>query len=108
MAEPNIPGHGPVAKTRGEWTGRISSITREPLSSAPRFTARLSEIKGAAIPVPESGQSARDIRLLWLGRRKVGGIEPGSTLRVSGMLTTRGGLATIINPAYEIISAPQA
>ncbi|MEL4079560.1 hypothetical protein AAC768_01625 [Arthrobacter sp. A333] len=97
-----------MARVRGEWMGRISSITHEPRSAVPRFTARLGEVSGPALPVPEGGQPPLDIRLLWLGRRRVGGIQPGSTLRVSGMLASRSGLATIINPAYEIISAPQS
>ncbi|MBO9705258.1 MAG: hypothetical protein J7474_07075 [Arthrobacter sp.] len=105
MAEPNIPGHGPVARVRGEWVGRISSVTLEPKTSKPRFTARLGEVSGPDLPVPPGDRSVADIRLLWLGRRSVGGIEPGSTLRVRGMLTSRSGLATIINPGYEIISA---
>jgi len=107
MAEPNIPGHGPVARARGEWVGRIASVTFEPKGGKPRFTARLAEVSGPELPVPDGDRKVLDIRLLWLGRRSVGGIEPGSTLRVTGMLTSRSGLATIINPGYEIISAAE-
>ncbi|GAA4040349.1 MULTISPECIES: hypothetical protein [Arthrobacter] len=44
------------------------------------------------------------LRVIWLGRRKVTGIEPGTLLRLEGMVTVRDGMPTMFNPRYEILS----
>ena len=46
---------------------------------------------------------SRTINLIWLGRRTIGGIEPGTYLRATGRVTFTRGIATIFNPAYEIV-----
>ena len=43
------------------------------------------------------------VRLVWIGRRSITGIEPGVFLRARGRVAKVRGLATIYNPAYEII-----
>ena len=43
------------------------------------------------------------VTLVWLGQRRIAGIEPGRTLRVRGRLgTLEGGAKAIYNPHYEI------
>lgn len=42
------------------------------------------------------------IMLVWLGRRRIPGIEPGRTLRASGRLAVRDGRKVIYNPYYEL------
>jgi hypothetical protein len=44
------------------------------------------------------------LRVIWLGRRKVPGIEPGTVLRLEGMVMLRDGMPTMFNPRYEILS----
>ena len=46
---------------------------------------------------------SRTINLVWLGRRTIGGIEPGTYVRATGRVTTMRGVPTIFNPAYEIV-----
>lgn len=42
------------------------------------------------------------ITLIWLGRRRIPGIEPGRTMRVRGRLAVRDGRKVLYNPFYEI------
>ncbi|KUM37613.1 OB-fold nucleic acid binding domain-containing protein [Arthrobacter sp. EPSL27] len=44
------------------------------------------------------------LRVVWLGRRRIPGIEAGTELRLQGMVTVRDGLPTMFNPRYEILS----
>jgi RecG-like helicase len=45
------------------------------------------------------------VTLVWMGRRRIPGIEPGRTLRVRGRLSVRDGRKVIYNPFYEICQA---
>lgn len=45
------------------------------------------------------------VTLIWLGRRRIAGIEPGRTMRVRGRLAVREGRKVIYNPYYEICQA---
>mgnify|MGYP003777284535 CR=1 FL=1 len=42
------------------------------------------------------------VTLIWLGRRRIPGIEPGKTMRVRGRLAVRDGRKVLYNPYYEI------
>jgi hypothetical protein len=42
------------------------------------------------------------VTLIWLGRRRIPGIEPGRTMRVRGRLALRDGRKVLYNPYYEI------
>ncbi|HEX2301275.1 MAG TPA: OB-fold nucleic acid binding domain-containing protein [Pseudonocardiaceae bacterium] len=42
------------------------------------------------------------IMLVWLGQRRIPGIEPGRTLRATGRLAVRDGCKVIYNPYYEL------
>jgi hypothetical protein len=44
------------------------------------------------------------LRVVWLGRRRIPGVDAGTELRLEGMVTMRDGLPTIFNPRYEILS----
>ncbi|MGH3450658.1 MAG: OB-fold nucleic acid binding domain-containing protein [Haloechinothrix sp.] len=43
--------------------------------------------------------------LVWLGRRKIPGIEPGRILKVHGRLADRDGHKVLYNPYYELQNA---
>lgn len=43
-----------------------------------------------------------EVTLVWLGRRKIPGIEPGRTLKVSGRIGDRAGHKVLYNPYYEL------
>jgi RecG-like helicase len=42
------------------------------------------------------------IKLVWIGRRRIPGIEPGKTLLVRGRVGERDGQKVIFNPYYEL------
>ena len=43
------------------------------------------------------------ITVVFLGRRKLGGIDLGTHLVVEGMTSAHHGLLTILNPAYQLL-----
>jgi hypothetical protein len=45
------------------------------------------------------------VTLIWLGRRRIRGIEPGRSLVARGRLTRQDGRPTIYNPSYELRAA---
>lgn len=45
------------------------------------------------------------VTLIWMGRRRIPGIEPGRTMRVRGRLALREGRKVLYNPFYEICQA---
>ena len=69
---------------------------------------------GAAAPAaPPAAAGARRqrpsgpkdrLRVVWLGRRRIPGVDAGTELRLQGMVTVRDGLPTMFNPRYEILS----
>lgn len=86
-------------------TGYVDAITIQPMSAAPAFTAIVSDH-----PAPAGGRRrpAAQLRLIWLGQRRVPGVFAGSRLRCEGMVAMVDGLATIHNPRYEILPEPDA
>jgi hypothetical protein len=44
------------------------------------------------------------LRVVWLGRRRIPGVDAGTELRLQGMVTVRDGLPTMFNPRYAILS----
>lgn len=84
-------------------SGYVDAITIQPGTSAPAFTAIVSDR-----PAPPGGRRspAVQVRLIWLGQRRVPGIFAGSRLRCEGMVAQVDGIATIHNPRYEILPDP--
>lgn len=70
-------------------SGFISSLVIQPRSAAPAVEADLQDGTGL-------------VTLIWLGRDRITGIEPGSRLIVSGFAALRGGQRVMYNPRYEI------
>lgn len=46
------------------------------------------------------------VTLVWMGRRRIPGIEPGRTVRARGRVALRDGRKVIYNPYYELQPAP--
>jgi len=78
--------------------GVIDRITVAPVSASPSFTAR------ARI---ERNGARHSIRIIWMGQRRVPGIEAGVELRFEGMVSRVEGTPTVYNPRYEIIGRPE-
>ena len=88
-----LPGRGRVL-----CHGFIESVTYAPPSQVAAFTAIVSDHD---TPVRE--RRGR-LRVVWLGRRRIPGIDAGTELQLEGMLTVKEGMPTMFNPRYEILS----
>jgi len=42
------------------------------------------------------------VTLVWLGRRRIPGIEPGRTVKAKGRIAVRDGRKVLYNPYYEL------
>ncbi len=59
-------------------------------------------VDGKASMEAELFDGTEGVTLIWLGRRRIAGIEPGRTMRVRGRLAMRDGRKVLYNPYYEI------
>jgi hypothetical protein len=79
-------------------------VTYVPTDQTAEFSAIVSDAdarhRGARAA---AGRPAR-LRVVWLGRRRVPGVEAGTEVRLEGMLSTVQDLPTMFNPRYEILS----
>lgn len=57
---------------------------------------------GRPVLQAELGHGTDRIRLVWLGREHIPGIEPGRVLQVEGTLSVQRGRPTIFNPRYDL------
>lgn len=81
-----------TACTRGEpvrVAGTLRSVTLRPRAGVPTLEAELYDGTGS-------------VMLIWLGRRRIGGVECGRSLVAHGRLTSHEGRDTIWNAAYEL------
>jgi hypothetical protein len=74
--------------------GLLKTVTLRPRAGVPALEADLWD--GAGM-----------ITLVWLGRRRVGGVEPGRKLVARGRVSSVDGRRVIFNPEYELL-APSA
>ncbi|BCW58439.1 hypothetical protein StoSoilB20_17860 [Arthrobacter sp. StoSoilB20] len=96
------------ARGRAVCTGYIESVTHQPPSEQPFFSAVVVDDLGpAALQATNAGGIRKPydrLRVIWLGRTRVPGIEAGVQLRLKGMVTQLDGLPAMFNPRYEILS----
>jgi hypothetical protein len=69
--------------------GSVQSVTLRPRVNVPALVVELYD-------------GSKTLNLVWLGRRRIGGIVPGTYLTARGRVTFKHGVPTIFNPAYEI------
>jgi hypothetical protein len=82
-------------------------VTFVPADRTAEFSAIVSETgTGRPGAGPGRNKPAR-LRIVWLGRRRVPGIEAGAEIRVEGMLARGKDMPTIFNPRYEIMSCQE-
>jgi RecJ-like exonuclease len=70
-------------------TGRLKSVVYTPRETVPTLEAELFDGSGS-------------VTLVWLGRRRIPGIEPGRTLTARGRFAQFDGRKVIYNPWYEL------
>ncbi len=69
--------------------GELRAVVLRPRAGVPTLEAELFDGTGT-------------VTLIWLGRRRIRGIEPGRPLVARGRLTRQDERATIYNPSYEL------
>lgn len=69
--------------------GTLRTVTLRPRGGVPALEAELYDGSGT-------------VTLVWLGRRRIAGIEPGGSLLASGRVCTTDGQRVIFNPRYEL------
>ena len=70
-------------------SGTLRSVTLRPRGGVPALVAELYDGSGS-------------VSLIWLGRRQIGGIEPGRTLTAYGRATRDSSGPVIYNPRYDL------
>ena len=70
-------------------TGRLKSVVYTPRETVPTLEAELFDGSGS-------------VTLVWLGRRRIPGIEPGRTVTARGRFAAFDGKRFIYNPWYEL------
>lgn len=76
-------------RSRTEVFGVLRSVTMRPRQRVPALEAELYDGTGS-------------IQVVWLGQRRIAGVEPGRRVRLSGFVCKRDGRLTMFNPRYEL------
>jgi hypothetical protein len=71
--------------------GRLRTVTLRPRGGVPALEAELDDGSGV-------------LTLVWLGRRRISGIEPGRALEVEGRIGRHDRTRIMFNPRYELKS----
>ncbi len=70
-------------------TGRLRAVVYTPRDTVPTVDAELYDGSGS-------------VHLVWLGRSRIPGIEPGRALVARGRVSEHDGIKVIFNPWYEL------
>jgi RecG-like helicase len=70
--------------------GTLKTVTLRPRGGVPALEAELYDGTGV-------------IMIVWLGRRRIAGIDPGRSLQVQGRIGRHDGDRVMYNPRYELI-----
>ena len=93
------PDRTPIAsltpRHRTRVAGRVRAIRVQPWTGTPALECILADDTGS-------------ITLVFLGRREIAGVRPGTIMAVTGVAGQHHGMRAILNPEYELISVPAA
>lgn len=76
-------------RARVELRGSLRTVTLRPRGGVPALEAELYDGSGV-------------ITLIWLGRRRIAGIEPGRAIKVEGRIGVQERMPVMFNPRYEL------
>lgn len=76
-------------RQRVELRGSLRTVTLRPRGGVPALEAELYDGSGV-------------IMLVWLGRRRIAGIEPGRAIKVQGRIGVQDRTRVMFNPRYEL------
>ncbi|OYO21987.1 DNA-binding protein [Enemella dayhoffiae] len=75
--------------------GTISSVTLNPPGEARQLEVDFRDGSGS-------------VRLIWMGRRAIPGIQAGTNLTVQGRIAHNRGDRVMYNPRYELLQVPRS
>jgi len=93
MVEGTTPLGELTYRQRALVAGRVRTMSVQPWSGVSALECTIVDDTGA-------------LRIVFLGRRSIAGIEPGAVLRAEGMIGRHGGRLAMINPRYDLIVLP--
>ena len=79
-------------RERARVAGRVRSMRIQPWGGVPTLECTLVDATGG-------------VAVVFLGRREVAGIHPGTCLAVEGMVGEHNGRLAILNPTYDFVTA---
>ena len=79
-------------RERVRLTGRVHSIRVQPWAGVPAYELTLVDPSGT-------------MTVVFLGRRSIPGVGPGTKLTVEGTVGSHRGRLAMLNPSYEIVAA---
>lgn len=77
------------SRSRAEVFGVVRSVTLRPRHGVPALEAEVFDGTGS-------------IRVVWLGQRRIAGVEPGRRMRLIGFVSDHEGRLTMFNPRYAL------
>ena len=88
----NIPIAEVQWRQRARVEGRVRSMRIQPWAGVPTLECTLVDATGG-------------VAVVFLGRREVAGIHPGTCLAVEGMVGEHHGRLAMLNPAYDFVTS---
>lgn len=95
LADHALAGVVPIGSTR--WRQRVRVAGRV---KAIRVQPWADEVASLELTLADD---TGGITVVFLGRRRIGGIDLGTHLVAEGMTSTHNGLLTILNPEYQLL-----
>jgi len=77
-------------RERVKLRGALRTVTLRPRAGVPALEAELNDGSGV-------------ITVVWLGRRRIAGIEPGRAIEVEGRIGAHDGVRILYNPRYQLL-----
>ena len=77
-------------RERVKLRGALRTVTLRPRGGVPALEAELNDGSGV-------------ITVVWLGRRRIAGIEPGRAIEVEGRIGAHEGVRIMYNPRYQLL-----
>jgi hypothetical protein len=94
-APPSEGGVTPIGsvtwRQRAKVKGRVRSVRVQPLAGIPTLECTVYDDTGG-------------LAVVFLGRREIPGIGPGTTLTAEGMVSDHQGRLAILNPDYQLLT----
>jgi hypothetical protein len=94
MCQGTIPVTSVEWRTRARVAGRVRSLRVQPWAGVPTLEGTLVDDTGG-------------ISVVFLGRRHVPGIRPGTRMVVEGMVGDHSGRLAILNPEYRLLAVAE-